>query len=143
MGRETCVAGGGKLSVKRLNGWQRIGVLASIAWFIGMWAHVSNVQRETYVKEFRFSYGACRDALHDLIRNECGARAAEYAEEMCCYGSRMRDPSRQSWASWFMERNQSQIAAAAGLIPVWWLLAYIGVWLTRWVRRGFAKSHSQ
>jgi hypothetical protein len=41
---------------------------------------------------------------------------------------------------WFARRHQNQIAASLFPIPLFWLAAYICVWLARWLRWSFEKE---
>ena len=133
--------------LRRLNGWQRLGLLASIAWFVGMWVYVTNVQDKQYWEDWGSTYRMCRDKPHDLSRDfeqskECQAEASTFADMMCCNGVNAEDvvSGKVSWGSWFLWRNQNQIAVAVLMIPLGWLLVYVCIWLARWVKRGFAKS---
>ena len=109
----------------KLNGWRRLGVLASVSWLIGMWIHIGNLQEQKYRDDYRYVYRACRERPHALARDfvqskECRAVAREYAELPV--------------ASWLSQ----QIAFVVLPIPLWWLLAHVCIWLARWVKRGVA-----
>jgi len=109
----------------KLNGWRRLGVLASASWLIGMWIHIGNLQEQKYRGDYRYVYRACRERSHALARDfvqskECRAVAREYAELPV--------------ASWLSQ----QIAFVVLPIPLWWLLAHVCIWLARWVMRGVA-----
>src|SRR5258705_1701986 len=129
-----------------MNGWQRIGVLASVAWFIGTWVWVSNEADKKHKADWSFQYELCRDRPHDPARdfeqsNQCGEEATKYADIFCCGGvSAVWNRSERSWASWFIWPHQDQIVVAVMMIPLWWLLAYTAIWLVKWVKRGSAKS---
>jgi hypothetical protein len=129
-----------------MNGWQRIGALASVAWFFGAWWCAGGVQQEKYDRSWLFSYRLCREVPHDSSRDfeqskECIEKATQHADMMCCNGSGIvHDPSREAWATWFAWRHQEQLFFGVILIPFGWLIVYICIWLARWVRRGFAKT---
>ena len=128
-----------------MNGWQRLGVLASVIWLLGMWTYVSGVQDKQYVRDWQLFYGVCRDRPHEPNREsdqvkECKTWARKQAEAFCCNGvSPTWDRSSQSWPLWFVRRMQDQIIAAVLMIPLWWLLAYACLRFGRIVRRAVAK----
>jgi hypothetical protein len=104
----------------RLNGWQRLGIIASCLWAIGgaLWGneiglHEGDWVMQTYAFCLRrqIDWGPCQQALDNA----------------------WPDAIRYHW--WY--------AAILGLapIPLGWLLAYAGVGLVRWVRTGFRHSN--
>jgi hypothetical protein len=48
-----------------MNGWQRVGVIASAIWFIGAWVHAGNDQEMKSNLDRHYWYGICRDLAHD------------------------------------------------------------------------------
>jgi hypothetical protein len=119
------------LPMKRLNGWQRIGVIASVLWilaagsytYISEFAKVSNPYVPLYVQ--------CLSDAHDNRTKD--ENAYQEALRQC-----QKDLNKSSaWAS-----SEARIVAAfVALVPVilGWAVAYLALFLTRWVRRGFAR----
>jgi len=103
--------------VVRLNGWQRTGILLSVLWVlcVSMWfyQHVPNVNAPGIASV----YLQCIEEPN-AKRRECRARAEWFGEEA-------RSEFRGGWP-W----------VALGPILVVWPLAYVVVWLVRWIRRG-------
>jgi hypothetical protein len=104
----------------RLNGWQRIGIVASVIWAIGAPIYLDNEAQSDAEKRYSRVYGSCRD----VPSNEpelCAQRAG------AAYGSVPRYH--------FTSANGTFVALAP--IPVGWLLTYALVYLIRWIRAGF------
>ncbi len=104
----------------RLNGWQRIGVVASIVWLL---------------------YGA-------YVGNEHGLHQGDWARDVyqaCVDEPRANheDCSQQFDRNW---RSATQYhweyAALYGLVPIpfGWLSVYSLLFLSRWIRSGFRPS---
>jgi hypothetical protein len=106
----------------RLNGWQRIGIVASVVWAIGGPIYVQNAADNEALATFLRVHRACLDANNDFDR--CRERAKD------AYDSVPRYP--------LLSANGAFVA----LVPValGWLLAYVLVYLVRWIRAGFAKQ---
>jgi hypothetical protein len=102
----------------RLNGWQRIGIIASVAWFIGggFWGNYLAIREGDWV------YG-----LWDLCRS------AGYDTDVCL---RKLDGLHRSAIEghWYA----AAFMALAPLI-IGWLAVYALVSLTRWIAAGFER----
>lgn len=107
----------------RLNGWQRIGIVASVVWTIGAPIYMDHAAQQEAGDAFDLSYRACRDVPSN-DPDECFQRANR------AYNTVPRYP--------LLSAN----AAVAALVPVGlgWLLVYALVYLVRWIRAGFAKQ---
>jgi hypothetical protein len=107
----------------RLNGWQRIGIVASVIWAIGAPIYLDHSAEQKATEWFGASYELCRNNPSS-DPNRCLELA-----------SRQYD---------LVERYSllSANGAVAALVPVGlgWLLAYALVYLVRWIRAGFAKQ---
>ena len=101
----------------RLNGWQRIGVVASVLWAIGgaYWGNNIRLHEGDWVLE---NYSACLHAPH-----------SDWAE---CEKKLDKD-----WPAAISGRGL--YAAFVGLVPIplGWLMVYGIVALARWIRTGF------
>jgi hypothetical protein len=114
----------------RLNGWQRIGVIASVCWFIGGGLWINSIVIEDLGAPAVAEHRRCLDARSiqpdgtvpkDTDWGPCGVRF------MAAYKAAVAD----HWS----------YAAAYTLvpIPIIWLIVYGLVGFERWVRAGFAR----
>jgi|RhiMethySRZTD1v2_1073278.scaffolds.fasta_scaffold473397_1 hypothetical protein len=105
----------------RLSGWQRIGIVLSVLWAIGVllygwqeWSGLSSSNDKLFYD--------CLFAPHtDSSEAICKQKAAA-----------LRNAS--------MRVSRENLAARLVPIPIVWLLVYIVVWTARWIRRGFQPS---
>jgi len=102
-----------------LNGWQRIGIVASVIWAIGAPIYLDSVAQQEAIGAFTHYYQACLD--NPIEFEQCLERAR------WAYNTVTRYP--------LLSAN----GAIAALVPVGlaWLLAYALVYLGRWIRAGF------
>ena len=104
----------------RLNGWQRIGIVASVLWVIsgGLWGNSVGLSQGDYVAE---AYKRCL-AAHLGQSDDSAACSAEFKKDW-------PEAIKYHW----------HYAAAFAFIPI--PLAWLAVWglvsLVRWVRAGF------
>jgi hypothetical protein len=107
----------------RLNGWQRIGIVASVIWAIGAPIYLDRAANQEAIKAFSRSYGACREVPSN--------------DPEQCY-----QRGRQSFDAVPRYPLLSVNGAVAALLPVGlgWLFAYALVYLSRWIRAGSAKQ---
>jgi hypothetical protein len=104
----------------RLNGWQRIGIVASVVWAIGAPIYKDNEAQMAADERFSRSYNSCRDVPSN-DPEQCFQRASRAYDSVPRYH--------------FMSANGAFVALAP--IPLGWLLAYALVYLVRWIRAGF------
>jgi hypothetical protein len=101
----------------RLNGWQRIGIVISVLWFIGggIWGNDRGLHEGDWTVS---DYKNCLDTHPNDWP-----------------GCQQKSEKNYIWAT----RNHWYSAAIFAVvpIPIGWLLAWGLVSLTRWVRRGF------
>lgn len=100
-----------------LNGWQRLGVVASIAWALGggYWGNDMGIHGGDYVVS---AYSTC---LETSGGNDVPCTRA--------FNRDFPEAVKYHWAE----------AAVTGLVPIpfGWLLAYGSIGLWRWIARGF------
>ena len=105
----------------KLNGWQRIGVLASAVWMLGggiyTLNHVSNDDIQT-ASELTLS---CEEANGGQGSAACDQQAGDY----------LAQTYKWEWIT------ASIIAIVP--VPLGWGSAYLVLFLVRWVKRGFEK----
>lgn len=106
----------------RLNGWQRIGIVASVIWAIGAPIYLDHAAQNDARERFRLSYRLCRDVASN-DPNRCSERASSEADTV------------QRYRLGFDFAN----VAFVSLVPIvlGWLIAYVLVGLGRWIQAGF------
>jgi hypothetical protein len=105
----------------RLNGWQRIGIVASVIWAIGAPIYFDNAAQNDAREKFSSYYKLCRDVPgNDPER--CFKEASQQYDTVPHY-----------------TLSEPENVAVVSLVPVvlGWLLAYVLVGLGRWIRAGF------
>lgn len=113
----------------RLNGWQRIGIIASVIWAIvgAIWGILETKRVHDARAGYAFShvYGPCRDQPGNDPDNVCFKQASAAYNAV---------PEESGW---------NIVALALIPIPIAWLIVYGFVVLGRWVRRGFAIARAR
>jgi hypothetical protein len=104
----------------RLNGWQRIGIVASVIWAIGAPIYMDIAAERDADERFHLVYGSCRDVPSN-DPDQCFQRASRAYESVPRYH--------------LISANGAFVALAP--IPLGWLIAYALVYLVRWIRAGF------
>jgi hypothetical protein len=104
----------------RLNGWQRIGVIASVLWFLGAGITVL------------------------ALGNERAVQRANHSADICYKypvpGENCADQFESTFRSYRDLAKEEALLAATIPILAGWAFAYVALALTRWVRRGFQKD---
>jgi hypothetical protein len=103
----------------KLNGWKRIGIVASMAWFFGAGTYTLIVTR-------------ARDmSVADTIEQNCLIFQVPHNPAQC---SKEYNDNLALWA-----RAWQLIAASVAIVPVplGWGFAYLTIFLVRWITRGF------
>src|SRR5215467_12008855 len=105
----------------RLNGWQRIGIVASVIWAIAAPIYFDNVAENDARERFYMHY--------DLCRNNPSNSSDRCAEEA--------DRWRNTVQRYRLFTDTANVAAVSLVpIPLGWLFAYILISLGRWIRAG-------
>jgi hypothetical protein len=111
----------------KINGWQRIGIIASVIWIVsaGLYTYVSEIDGtarlrwDIYHDCMVSSQGGIGtpDGLPNKLTNECDKKATDVVSNI----------------------RPRQTAALFAFVPVLlaWGLVYLVLVLVRWVRRGF------
>ena len=105
----------------RLNGWQRIGVVLSVAWAIGAAVYVRNSKIETGRALASINYQLCTATEH--TNSDCSRKLSED----------LKSAIEPYWVN----------VAFYSLAPILagWIVAYLILGIFRWVRRGFKPQH--
>ena len=116
----------------RLNGWQRIGIVASVVWVIGggFWGNTVGLSQGDYVK---LTLEQCL-AARSIQPDGTIPRDADWGP---CYAKFEKDWPEAVKDHWYY-------AAAFAFIPIplAWLVVWGMVSLARWIRAGFSRQQS-
>jgi hypothetical protein len=115
----------------KLNGWQRIGVVLSVIWFIGFAAYTAYIWND---EEHKY-WSADQADIFSEATNECLRRSEvdywlDSAKWHATYDKCLYEAHARYIAKMF--------ALNFGVIVFGWLAAWLGIVVTRWIRRGFA-----
>jgi hypothetical protein len=105
----------------RLNGWQRIGIVVSVIWFVGVWVY--------YYVQFEQSSQSLM-----LMRGE-QCYAGKETEQRDCLDKAITE--RHSRAEYRKELPLF-LSLDFGTVAFGWLSVWFGIVIMRWIRRGFA-----
>jgi|SRR5438034_5875633 len=107
------------LGMERLSGWQRLAIVLSVLWFLGVFLGLSIYQHSRNWDYASFSYRMCL------------TREMRSGEEKGCEEKFRKDVERSSveWLPIFL--------LAALPIPVLWLLGWLVFEIVKWITRGF------
>jgi hypothetical protein len=108
----------------RLNGWQRIGVVASVVWILIVLYAAWDGAAKKATSRYTTAYRECIEAPNSDW-DRCATLTRPILEKHPPYKA-------------FLEEDESYVAPLA-LLPValGWLIAYGLVALVRWIRAGF------
>ena len=104
----------------KLNGWKRIGIVASVIWILAAGARTEGVESDAVVQAASALTISCEQAQNMRWSAECDARSTDYLAENLKY----------AWID----------AAIVAFVPVplGWGLAYLVLFLVRWIKLRFA-----
>jgi len=105
----------------KLNGWKRIGVVASAVWILGAGFYTLNTRMDSDAQTAADLTLSCEAAQNGRGGPECDQRATDYIASMMSY-----------------ERLDAAMAAFIP-VPLGWGFTYLVLFIVRWVRRGFAQ----
>jgi hypothetical protein len=119
---------------KRLHGWQRIGIVLSALWIIGIIAYLL------------YQRSAETDRLADAAYQLCDAWSAQALRENLSQGHPYNQPD--CWAAWRnteeglrpmpQEEWRGYLLLAAIPMILAWIGAYLMASVVRWIRSGFS-----
>jgi hypothetical protein len=107
----------------KINGWKRIGIIASVAWILGAGIYVRVRESTADQHRERDTYVACV---------EDQAKMGNEASQMCAdslYADTQRDVANE---------QRGDVLTVFVPVPLAWGAVYLLLFLARWVRRGFA-----
>jgi hypothetical protein len=108
----------------KINGWQRIGILASVVWMVGAFFY-------TITQEQRV-LGQLNAELHASCFESANRHDDKAAWQAC------EDSSVRQMMSDLKQERVEAATVALVPVPLAWGFAYLALFLMRWVKRGFA-----
>jgi hypothetical protein len=124
----------------RLNGWQRIGIVLSVSWFIGCLLYtghgIENLAEGARASRVSRCYGTF-DSAHRLYDpgNEARLVAAEEALKQC---------KDAAYAAYLLDRKKNGAIARSSFLTDFvpplifgWLVVWFAIGITRWIKAGF------
>jgi hypothetical protein len=108
-----------------VNGYQRIGIIVSVIWALFLAVFFLNSQLEPPRRIYDGAVAICTEQPW-AERKACNDRALET----------FIDLSQSAKAAFWKGLPIAEVAT----IALGWLIVYLLIWLTRWVRRGFQKA---
>jgi hypothetical protein len=109
----------------KLNGWQRIGIVASVTWILGAGLHTLNSEIE----------GASKAIASDHI--ECVSNLAGMTEEARKKGfDECNKEASSAFSAAIVSARLEALMVALLPVPFGWGLGYLAPFLVSWVRRG-------
>jgi hypothetical protein len=105
----------------KLNGWQRIGIVVSVIWFVGLWLSSLHQQAQAKAKYV-----------------ECLHIAEETMERCLAEWQRLDNSILANLGAVGRMDLRVLLAIDFGTIVFGWLLAWLAIVVARWIRRGFA-----
>jgi hypothetical protein len=104
----------------RLNGWHRLGIVASVLYAIGLHIYIVYDRSATYQRLVQNSISLCY-STGEFQTKDCAAEAVKY------------------WKDYnILPRWQEELIVTVAPIVLAWLGVYLVVTIIRWIRRGFA-----
>ncbi len=116
----------------KLNGWKRIGIIASLAWILG-----------GYIYAYDLAVSGPSAAISDL---HVACDADLNGKTGAAYTNGFNECNRQAADSLASIITDAQLfGASVALIPVplGWGFVYLVLFLVRWVRRGFMQGRGR
>jgi hypothetical protein len=106
-----------------MNGWQRIGIVLSVLWVFGAGFYQRKTDMDRAGTMGGWAMSVCERVQTSKGSNDFSRCTGEFERMFNTF-------AENSWG------NVGFVALAP--IPIAWLLVYFVVWISRWVRRGFA-----
>lgn len=114
-----------------MHGWRRLGIVLSVLWFVGFGGWFWVTEADSIWKTYSDSLWLCRHDLKGEPLSKADPKADKQDLEVCeniAAGYRSEQMKTLAWVL---------ILIDLGLIAFSWLLAWIIISVSRWVRAGF------
>jgi hypothetical protein len=105
----------------KLNGWKRIGIVASIGWILGAYIYTFSYESAADLRFVGLITQSCAEDHigNEVGYNECMKRGEDYHAEV------------------FPSEHLAAAMAAFIPVPFAWGFVYLILFLARWIKRGF------
>jgi hypothetical protein len=113
----------------KLTGWHRIGIIASVVWILAAYFY-------TFSSELNARTNAIAEQ-HVLCDEHTADRPASEAEIII---NNCNKTAHRNLVLGIRDARVGAVMIALGPVPLGWGLAYLVLFLTRWVRRGFENT---
>jgi hypothetical protein len=114
----------------KLNGWKRIGIIASVVWILGAGEYTCDSEYDHASFSIASTHFACESVLTtDPIAHE---KQVERCDKI----------ADESFASALTNARLAGALVAFVPVPLGWGFTYLVIFLVRWVRRGFTRPSS-
>jgi hypothetical protein len=113
---------------KRLGGWTRLAIVASVLWALGSGFYTIN--------DIAIDEGRLRSAEYSFVFATCSNE--QTAEQTI--RAKNRNCGEEAWAAWSRPAKLSRwpaLIVALGPLPFVWLFGWVIFLTARWVRAGF------
>jgi hypothetical protein len=114
----------------KLNGWEKIGIIASLAWILGAGLHTLHAQIRDASKTIASDRVACDSDLSGMTDE-----AKKKASEAC------NEHAQDALAAATVNARLIAVMVALLPVPVGWGVGYFGPFLAVWARRGSSHRH--
>ena len=131
-------------AMPKLSGWQRIGIVVSVIWFVGFAGYVvANRQDDALYDKLLLT---CAEGLQrDVALSETAKTAEEREQRRQEYGNKYSKCMNDAHVSSFrfglsndpLQAIPLVLAVDLGMIVIGWLIAWCVVMVFRGIRRGF------
>lgn len=112
----------------KLNGWKRVGIIASVVWILGAGAYTYNSQIDEASEVISSDHVACDSYLAGKTGD---ARTTGFDE--------CNKHANDSLAVVITDARLGAALVAFVPVPLGWSLTYLVLFLVRWVKRGFMR----
>jgi hypothetical protein len=127
------------VSQMKLNGWQRIGLLISVGWVVAATVYDRDDKALSAWRAVTAEHQSCID--NSAIRSD--ASDTEFLREWGEVWSICKKQKETQYKK-LTEGQWDETAAFALLpVPLGWLIAYVAIWLFRWVKAGFEAGNQK
>jgi hypothetical protein len=121
--------------LRRLSGWQRIGVVASVLWFFAGYFIGSD---DAFNRAGLLAQSSLDSCLHAKAKELGETDPYDMKVYRPCESEHEHDFSKYAEGHWL-----EGLEFALVPLPIAWLLGWLLIATTRWVSRGFAKGQSE
>jgi hypothetical protein len=127
----------------KLNGWKRIGIIASVIWILGAGAYTYDSEIDRASLSISEVYLACNGAAKERFPSKAPDFIPDPSTVPIPPGAQIGDASdckKEADDSLTLAINNARsdgVLVALVPVPLGWGITYLVLFLVRWVKRGF------